>query len=252
MADEQPNTPLEGAQASDGATPEPVSDGSQEGSSPGWWQRMFNRRPAVQEVRTEDEEPGAAGGTSAALELTQEELDRRVQAEADRREAQRIARQKVEDRKRLRDSDPWQYAEEERKAEQAATTQGQWTEFFGSVGTEHDKVAIDPVVERLPREELERIMKLDGAGTGLAGRKLIVQESLKALEKHWKTEGAKEAETRLRRNPSFRKQVLAEIRGQTAEPDLLPAYSASEADKTVSERLRSFYNLGSHNEMNGR
>src|SRR5580765_3108932 len=145
MADEQPNTPLEGAQAPDGATPEPVSDESREGSSPGWWQRLFNRRPAAQETATEDGEPGAAGGTSEALRLTQEELDRKVQAEADRREAQRVSRQKIEERKKLRDSDPWAYAEEERKEEQAAQGNFQLERFVTDLGVEHDKVTVDPI-----------------------------------------------------------------------------------------------------------
>src|SRR5580765_366639 len=101
MADEQPNTPLEGAKAPDGATPEPVCDESREGSSPGWWQRLFNRRPAAQETDTEDGQRSSAGGTSEPLKLTQEELERRVQSEADRREAQRVARERAEARKKL-------------------------------------------------------------------------------------------------------------------------------------------------------
>src|SRR5215471_457843 len=114
MADEQPNIPLEGAQASDGATPEPVaSDESQEGSSPGWWSRLFNRRPA-QEAPTEDREPEPTGESSDELKLTQKELDRRIQSEVDRREAQRAAREKAEARRHLRETDPWQFAEQDR------------------------------------------------------------------------------------------------------------------------------------------
>jgi hypothetical protein len=245
MADEQPQTiPSEGAEVPDGATPEPVSDESREGSSPGWWQRIFNRRPAAQETATEDGEPGRTGGTSEALRLTQEELDRKVQAETDRREAQRAARQRIEERKKLRDTDPWAYAEEERKEEQAVQGNFQLERFVTDLGVEHDRVTVDPIFFALPKAEQERILKLEGAGKGLDGRKLVVSESLKALEKHWKAEGAKDAETRLRRNPAFRKQVLSELRGQTPEPEMLPSGSASEADKTVSSLLREYYRLG--------
>lgn len=242
MADEQPNTPLEGAQASDGATPEPASDESREGSSPGWWQRLFNRRPA-QEATSADGEPGAAGSTSGRLPQTQEELERRVQAETDRREAQRAARQRIEDRKKLRDSDPWAFAEQDRMAEQAQEQDQGIAQFFANVGTQHDRVAIDPLMEMLPQAERERIMKLEGAGRGLDGRKLVVSEALKSLEKHWKAEGEKEAEGRLRRNSAFRKQLLAEARGGAVEPDLLPAVSSSGADQKVSDILRGFYGV---------
>jgi len=104
-------------------------------------------------------------------------------------------------------------------------------------------VTIDPLIETLPQAERERILKMDGAGTGIKGRKLVVDEAIKSLEKHWKSEGAKEAERKLRGNPAFRKQVLAESRGTTVEPELLPAMSASEADQTVSGLLRGYYGL---------
>ena len=246
MADEQPNTPLEGAQAPDGATPEPVSDESREGSSPGWWQRLFNRRPA-QETPPEDGESGEPGGPSAALKLTQEELDRRIQAETDRREAKRAAEQRAAERKRLRDEDPWAYAEQERQAEQAQNQEQGLHQFFANVGLSHDRIAIDPLMEALPLKERQRIMGIEGAGQGLDGRKLVVSEAMKSLEKHWKAEGEKEAEQKLRRNPAFRKQLLAEARGQVVEPDLLPAYSSSSADKKVSDILRSAYGVGRHN-----
>jgi hypothetical protein len=244
MADEQPNIPLEGAQAPDGAPSEPVSDESRTESSPGWWSRLFNRRGSAQEATAEDGERSSADGTSDASKRTQEELERKVQAEADRREAQRIARQKVEERRKLRDTDPWAYAEQERKEEEATQGNFQLERFVTDVGSAHDRVTLDPLFNSLPQSEQERILKIEGVGKGLDGRKLVVQESLKALEKHWKAEGAKDAEMRLRRNPAFRKQVAAEIRGQTPEPELLPSGSASEADKTVSDLLRTYYRLG--------
>ena len=112
------------------------------------------------------------------------------------------------------------------------------------LGSAHDRVTVDPIFLALPKAEQERILKLDGVGRGLDGRKLVVTESLKALEKHWKAEGAKDAEAKLRRNPAFRKQLLAEARGQTVEPEILSAGSPSEADKNLSGILREYYRLG--------
>jgi len=250
MADEQPNTPSEGAQSPDAAPPEPASDESREGSSPGWWQRLFNRRPA-QESTSEDEESAKPSASASKLPQTQEELERRVQAETDRREAQRAARQRMEERKKLRDTDPWAYAEEDRQAEQAQEQTAGLQQFFGTVGLQHDRIAIDPLMEMLPIPERQRIMNIEGAGRGLEGRKLVVNEALKSLEKHWKAEAEREAEANLRRNQAFRKQILSESRGQIVEPDLLPAYSSSGADKKVSDILRNFYGVGRHNEYKG-
>jgi hypothetical protein len=246
MADEQPNTPSEGAEPSDVAAAEPASGESREGPSTHWWDRLLNKRPTP-EATSADEEQAQASSTSQKLSLTQEELDRRVQAETDRREAQRAQRQRAEERKKLRDTDPWAFAEEDRKAEQSQVQDNTTLEFFRNVGTQHDRIAIDPLMETLPVAERQRIMSIEGAGQGLDGRKLVVSEALKSLEKHWKAEGAKDAEAKLRRNQAFRKQILSEARAGIVEPDLLPAYSSSEADQKVSDILRGYYGVGRHN-----
>lgn len=244
MADEQPNTPSAGAEAApDGAASEPVSGESQEGSSPGWWARLFNRRPTP-EASSEDEERSSTGGPSGKQTLTQEELDRRVQSEVDRREAQRAARERAEARKKLRDNDPWAFAEEDRKAEQAVEQTQGLASFFATIGSQHDRVAIDPLMDLLPVSERERIMRLEGAGTGLEGRKKVVTEAIKTLEKHWKAEGEREAERRLRGNSAFRKQVLAEGRRNVVEPELLPSASGSASSHKISDLLRGYYGQG--------
>jgi len=181
------------------------------------------------------------------VSLTQEELDRRVQAETDRREAKRAAEQRVAERRRLRDEDPWAYAEQDRTAEQSAMQDAGLQSFFANVGTQHDRIAIDPLMEMLPLAERQRIMAIEGAGRGLEGRKLVVSEALKSLEKHWKAEGEKEAQTKLRRNQAFRKQILAEARSGLVEPELLPAISSTQADKKVSDIFREYYGIGRHN-----
>jgi hypothetical protein len=243
MQPEQPNTPSEDAQPSDAPVEEPRSDEQTEGSSPGWWQRLFNRRPAQETTEASGDDKPAAGDASK-LSLSQEELERRIQAETDRREAKRAQEARAARRRELRDKDPFAYAEEERKEEQLQSQGEGVQQFFLQIGGAHDRAAIDPLVEALPKAERDRILAMDGAGRGLEGRKLLVSESLKALEKHWKAEGEKQAEARLRRNSAFRKQVLSEARSGTVEPELLPAFNApSAADKKVADILRDFYGV---------
>src|SRR5262245_8513665 len=184
MADEQPNPSTE-AQPTDTASPAPSSDSSEaqpSGSSPGWWQRLFHRR-GDEEARAPDADSGASDAASSKLQLTQEELDRRIQAETDRRETKRANEAKAKARRELRDNDPWAYAEQERKDEQLAESSGNMQSFMAGVGVEHDRVSIDPLFLALPKAEQERIQNLDGAGVGLAGRKLVVTEAMKSLEK---------------------------------------------------------------------
>lgn len=245
MADEQPNTPSAEPQTADApsaAEPSSVEPEAQ-GSTPSWWTRMFRRRGDPDpEAEGADSKPEAPA--SNALTLTQEELDRRIQAETDRREAKRMQEARARQKRELRDSDPWQYVEQERREEQEQQGSAHMAQFLSNLGVEHDRVSIDPLFLALPKAEQDRIRSMDGAGTGLAGRRLVVTEALKSLEKHWRAEGAKDAETKLRRNPAFRKQLLSEARGQGSDPDVLPAVSASEADRTVSSLLRRHYNLG--------
>ena len=243
MADEQPNTPSEEPQTTDASASESSSaEPDSQPSRPSWWANLFRRR-GDPEVGPQGED-SATERASSAPTLSQEELDRRVQAEADRREARRAQAQRAQARRELRDTDPWQYAEQERAEEQQSLTQGQIQGFLQTIGVEHDRVSIDPLFLALPKAEQQRIQNLEGAGRGLQGRRLVVTETIKALEKHWKAEGAKDAENKLRRNQAFRKQLLAEARGEGTDPDVLPAISSSEADRTVSSLLRRHYNLG--------
>jgi hypothetical protein len=209
-------------------------------------QRLFRNGRGSQELEPE-EQPEPEPQTSSAITLTQEELDRRVQAETDRREAKRATQAQAERRRKLRDEDPWAFAEEERKAEQIAHLDQQNGEILGNIGATHDRFTVDPVVLALPQAERNRIMAIEGAGLGLEGRKLIVEEGLKALEKHWKAEGAKDAEDKLRRNPAFRKQVLNEFRRGMSEPEFIGSGAPSANDKNVSNLLRG--QLGSRRSL---
>ena len=247
MADEQPQSPSAEPAVSDAPASEPRSGTEEPRSeeSRSFFSRLFKRgRGDLDESLNGRPDQPEEDPASKKVVLTPEELDRKIQAETDRREARRAAREAAEQRKRLRDEDPWAYAEQERLAEQHQAADANVTSLFTNIGSEHDKVAIDPLVHALPEKERSRILGMDKAGVGLEGRKLIVTEALKTLEGHWKAEGARDAEKKLRANPAFRKQVLAEARGQAVEPDLLPAVSASESDRTVSALLRGHYRMG--------
>lgn len=228
--------------SSDAPSSTAVSESESSESSPGWWSRLFSRnRPLAEKQETEQESP-TGSEPAQKLELTPEELQRRVQSEVDRREAKRQQDAAIAVRKKLRDEDPWAYAQMDRDAEQAVGADVHFMQQLHQIGSIHDKASIDPLLEMLPESERNRILKLDGAGTGLAGRTLIVKEALKALEKNWKSGGEKEAENNLRTNAAFRKQILAEMRGaRIGEPDLLPSASSAKADQTVSRLLRDFY-----------
>jgi hypothetical protein len=241
MQPQDPSTVEPDADAT--ASVEQVSEPAESTSaSPPWWRRMWRGRdegsaPAQGEESAEQTAP-------STVTLTEEEINRRVQAETDRREYKRQADARDAERKRLRDEDPWAYAEQERQAEHAAVVDWQTQQFLGTVGVEHDKYTLDPLVMQLPEDERKRILQIQGAGVGLDGRKLIVTEGLKALEKHWKAEGAKEAEARLRHNPAFRKQVLGEFRRGVAEPEFIAGGPATAADRNLSDMLRA--RLGQH------
>lgn len=204
---------------------------------------MFRRRDSQEPDAASQE--AAQSAESRVYTLSQEELDRRVQAETDRRESKRAQVAREAERKRLRDEDPWAYAEQDRLSEQTAEADGQIGSLFANIGTQHDRYTLDPLIDVLPAAERDRILKIEGAGTGLDGRKLIVNESLKSLEKHWKAEGAKDAEAKLRRNSAFRKQLLAEIRtGVAPEPEFIPGGNGSAGDggsvsSLLREKLRS-------------
>jgi hypothetical protein len=242
---EQPTPPAEQASTEPASELASEPEAERVSAPPKWWQRLMGRR---EEPEPEAAEPEPSAETQK-LVLNEQELERRIQAETDRREAKRLRDAKAAERRKLRDEDPWKYAEEERKAEEVAASDAGIMQLFANVGVEHDKVTIDPIFVKLPESERERILKLEGAGRGLEGRKLIVDETLKALEKHWKAEGARDAEARLRRNSAFRKQVLAEIRGDVPEPELLPSGPPSNgrtSSQEVNDMLRR--QIGLHQE----
>jgi|SRR5215471_632263 len=238
MQPQQPEAPSDAQAPADTSSQPAASERSEAPSqNTSWLQRLWRGRRAGEEEQDSNQEP-AATGQASQITLSQDELDRRVQAETDRREQKRLQQANAERRRKLRDEDPWAYAEEERNAEQHAMSDQQVSGMFGQIGATHDRYTLDPLVQSLPEAERNRILAMQGAGAGLDGRKLIVTEGLKALEKHWKEEGARDAEAKLRRNQAFRKQVLSEFRRGVSEPEFFGGGAPSAGDRSVSDLLR--------------
>jgi hypothetical protein len=189
----------------------------------------------------------------ARVSLTEEELNERVARQAqslhDREIARRNREQAQAERARLRDDNPEAYVELEKSEEQAAQVRqvqaGQLMQLLGHVGRQHDAVSIDPIVNALPAQERERILAMPEAGQGLPGRKLIVDEALKTYGRTEYERGYREAQAKLKKDPVFRKSVLAEQRGQFDEPELYPGDGGQTngglGDDNVSNILRRNY-----------
>jgi hypothetical protein len=243
--------------SADAAAAEPRSP---EGEAPSprasIFDRLFGRKSERAETQAEPtEDAGNASGQPSAqpITLTSEELDRRVQAETDRREAKR-QREAVEKAARDRqeaierkldpnapDYDPYAGTEERDKLKREQESAERFTGFLGDIGRQHDAATLDVLTAAIPDKERERIMALQGAGVGLDGRKLIVAEGLKALEKHWKAQGARDAEAKLREDPTFRKRLFAEHRGDVDEPELLPANGSPASGDVFMEKILDDY-----------
>lgn len=146
-----------------------------------------------------------------------------IEAEINRRVELRLAeeRRKAEEERlrELRRKDPVAYAEEQEKRELVEQHYQALSNALKETVTLYDRNILDPIVEALPKEARDALLKTKRAG--IDGRKALVRDALKELEKHWKDQGAKEAEARLRKSKSFRKELLAELRDQGAaeEPD---------------------------------
>lgn len=195
-----------------------------------WIDRLLGRGPAetvtsedgsapatTDETQTQEPTTTAADADTSPPEplaktYTPDELQRLVQAEVDRREAKRAKDQAEAERRRLRDNDPFEYAERDRKAEEAANATNAYGEQIARVAQSMDRALLDPMLERLPEKDRAALFELPDAGVGIDGRKALASAALDGLEKHWKAEGERSAEKKLRDNPAFRKQVLAELR----------------------------------------
>ncbi len=183
------------------------------------------KEPPAAEPRAREE--------SGTLTLTQEELDRKVQAEADRRldkfQREQAKIRKAEEERRLRDNDPYGYAQmmREREAEQVESQRKmkEVVEFASGQVREYDRQVLDPLFLKLPKEKQQEI--LSDIEEGIPARGKAATAALEALEKMWTQRGISEARKRLLEDQAFVKEVLARYAGNRQEPDPVPAVSSA-------------------------
>lgn len=171
---------------------------------------------------------------------SQEEFDRAVQAEADRRldkhnreEAARRqaaqAQQQALAERELRQKDPYQYAQlmEQREQENAALQQQLQVaqRHVLALGNDFDRNVLDPLVLAVPAAERARI--LENVPDGVQGRSHVARSAMQVLEKHWRSQGEADARKRLINDQSFVKEVMARYGGQRPEPESTPAVSGA-------------------------
>jgi hypothetical protein len=236
----------------------PPDEGREPSEDRSWWSRFLHTRghhddrSEAESASISTEASGNEPIASHQVTLTEEELNERVARQAQSLHDRDVARRNREaaeaERRRLRDEDPWQYAAQDRERETQTQVQVDQTNqlmgLLGHVGRQHDAVSIDPVINALPQQERERILQLPNAGQGLPGRRVIIDEALKSYGRLEYERGYREAQAKLRKDPVFRKSVLAEQRGSYAEPELYPGNGSPQdglGDDNVSTILRRQY-----------
>lgn len=194
-----------------GAEPEPVSAEPEEEPTP---------------AKAESPESGEPARPAPFKTFASEdELQRFIQAEVDREEARRTQvrqeRAKKERWTQLAENDPVQLAQEILKqkdedtvAEEQAT---KFAELSKSVVDKFDQMLLDPLVLALPEDTRKELVSK--APPALEGREWLVKEAIKAIRE----DAEKAAETRLRKNKAFHKELLRELQDQVEEPELAPA-----------------------------
>jgi hypothetical protein len=251
----EPAAPAPAGEAQPSSAPETEEHSSEDRS---WWSRFLHtrgRHVSGSEEPSPAQEPNGHEPVAPALRtvtLSEDELQQRVARQAQSLHDRDLARRNRDAaeaaRKRLRDEDPWQYAQQEKVREDTDRTRQEQTQqlmtLLGHVGRQHDAVSIDPVINRLPETERKRILDMPQAGQGLPGRKLIVDEALKTYGRLEYERGYREAQAKLKKDPVFRKSVLSELRGSYEEPELYPGNGSPQEgldDDNVSTILRRNY-----------
>lgn len=235
------------------ASPPAGSDPQEQ--APSLFERIFGRHAKDApdtDTASGDREPVKEEPTSLATkplgELTDAELDqlvrddprvqRRVQAETDRRERVRADRQKAEERKRLRQEDPWAYAQQDDQEEARQNEAAAFVERIAGIAGHFDEGVLKPVIDMLPEAERARLLADEKLGAGIDGRGALLQETVHVLLKQAREEGRKEAEQSLRKNEPFRKQILAQLRGESEEPENVPAATGTPGGRDMNDWMR--------------
>jgi flagellar basal body-associated protein FliL len=245
---EKPNTSSPGSEGEGTPAESVVSQQIEEPPKPSGWNpfqsilgeqastESANEEQETSEEETEPREPvETTESESDAFRVykTQEEHDRAIQAEVDRREANRKKKERAAERARLRETDPLEFArkdaewEAEEQTEEEIGRRGQEVaKMVKTIASNFDNQVIDPLVDALPEGKRSEI--LSKAPPQMEGRNFIVKEAIKAI----RADAEAAAEAKLRKNSAFRKELLRELQDGEDSPELLPATPVPNASKS--------------------
>lgn len=199
-----------------------------------------------------DASPQPPNGTTPQPEWqppkTKEEFDRAVQAENDRREAKRArdaeAKAKKDQERWELDNDQPAVIERRRQElaqeDQQAQTAHAASAFTADLQAKYDRAILDPLFLELPEATQQAILKSNPfQGDTLQQRQDITKATLAALKKQYKAEGAREAEEKLRRNPTLIKQQLVDLRDESEEPVTVAGTASNGSKADMDAWIRS-------------
>lgn len=249
--------------ADQGGSPEPTD---QEQSNPGWFQGLLGRITGRAAPDQAGGTPGGGDETTGEPEptnepkpvtLTEAELETRVQAEANRREAKRQWEGALEaadagDTRQLRvmaarghgpaqrelakRGETYELGEAVAESLQRQASTEAAVEEYRAIGNLHDQHTLVPLLNSLPEAEREKVLKdAEHVTDGFQHRQAVAEGILKAHQRL----ALEQAKDELRKDPVFRKEVLISFRGtpEHQEPDLIEAVSAS-APGSVDSLIR--------------
>jgi|SRR5215467_8271779 len=181
------------------------------------------------EAQRAEPEPKADERTASPREEDAGAFDRRVQAEVDRREAVRRQRAQAQQERELRQRDPKAYAQLKEQQESQQMAAGGLSDALMLMSKQFDDATVTQLMNALDDASRETVLK--DPGHGLDGRKTIMKRGIEALKKLAYDEGfakgKESAQKSLRRSTAFRRELLAELRGDEEEPELAPSNGAS-------------------------
>lgn len=236
---EAPETPSSGLALRETAGTDSQEQKSE--SSKGWLDRILGRSPSTsrsesastpssdsptvsQSIPAKEAPKEATAPATAKREYTPDEFTRAVQSEKDKQLSRDNAKHTREQEKALLRDDPFTASEKrlaQMQEEDTFDTRAQQTgEVVGNVARAYDSAILDPIFTALPKETQAQVIK--DMGDGLEGRAKGVQLALAEIKKASFAEGAAAADKRLRGNPAFQKQLLAEMRRNAPDPELSP------------------------------
>lgn len=228
-----------------------------------WFRPRVEQDPEP-ETRKDDTEPGNKEQDSrqpksatdnlppGARILTQDELDRLVQSETDRREARRRDQERKQAEKDLREKNPYKYAElvaqREAEEEAARTKEQETVQAVYERVSEYDRQVLDTLFLAVPEDEerskIEQIIGTHPNGP-IAGRGEAAKRLVERIRKLGKDEALAEARRTLVNDEAFVKEILARRGGQRVEPDVVsPVGAAQRGAGTADSDMESFIRSG--------